>query len=858
MHAAHLSRPRLQDRLAHAARYPIVLIVAPAGFGKSVALRDFLAGGDGEALRFDVRPEENTLLAFARRLGEVLRPVAPSIAASFPALQENVLSATAAPGLVSDWFAEHFKRTTATIAIDDLHFAAADPDSIAFLSQLVERTSERIAWILASRSDAGLPVASWLAYGKMDLPIDQNDLRFTLDEALSMALAERPAIDGREVESLWRLTDGWPVAFTIALRTQTQAADLRRATTRDLIYRYLAEQVYERVAPPQREFLLATSVFSSFDIAIARALGGSADFIEDLRQGVAFLSEIAPGQFRYHDLFREFLESELLRRGLDAWRRAATAGAALLEERGEPAPALALYAKAKDGPAILRVIERDGFGLFERGQADALAAALDAVAEDMRRRSAPALGLQAMLEAARGHFEPASRSFVAAIEEAIDTDVRLALVHRYAIELVRQGRDCIELLEPYSGDARLGPKLRVPILGTLATAYARTGRNADARAAIATALELLDPSVGDDARARVYQQAAYVYSQAPEHEPARRYAMLAVDLALSRDLYDVAVRAYSVLYTIAYDDTDDPIACLTLLDKLLDCACKGGGAQGRLYGLIASYGIEADRGNEAALARIELLLADIPGTLPQNRSEVLLPAMALRAAWSGQFRRAYDLLAQAHDLQGDERRAEHFSELALYACAAGMRDETKAAIASAEEALASWGQPTRRALRAQLMLAFTELTRARLTSAHRHLASVKRELQPSMSRLRAVADAGWALYRAALERPADGDVSTALERLRAEQFGGIARLLESLPFPEKASGGYAALTSTEREILQLLAAGGSTKSMAERTARSPRTIDSHVRSICKKLSCRSRRAVVALAIGSGWVENEQH
>jgi ATP/maltotriose-dependent transcriptional regulator MalT len=853
-----LTRPRLNDRLAHAARYPIVLVTAPAGFGKSVALDDFLRQAGMEAVRFDVRPEENTLLAFARRFGEVLQPVVPSIVASFPALQEpgNVLSTAAAPGLLSEWFAEHFKRMTATIVVDDLHFAAPDPDCMTFLTTLVERTAERMSWILASRSDAGLPAASWLAYGKMDLPIDRNDLRFTLEEALVTARTERPAMDAADVESLWTLTDGWPVAFAIALRTQTQAEELRGATTRDLIYRYLAEQVFERVSPVQRDFLLATSVFSSFDASIAHALGGTNDFIEDLRQGVAFLNETAPGEFRYHDLFREYLESELLRRGREAWKSAAMAAARLLEERRDPAGALALYTKAKDAPAILQVLTTDGFGLFERGQAGALSVALEAVPEELRAQSATALGLQAMLEAARGHFEPAARSFVAGIERATFAGLRLTLVHRYAIELVRQGRDCIELLEPYAGDNGITSALRVPILGTLATAYARSSQDQRALGAIATALSLLDPTVGDDARARLYQQAAYVYSQASDHDNARRYATLSVDLALSRDLYDVAVRAYSALYQIAYDDSDDPIACLTILDKLLECARKGGSVQGRLYGLIASYGIEADRGNEAALQRIELLLAEIPGMLSQNRSEVLLPAMALRATWHGQFRRAYELLAQARDHHTDERRAEYYAEVALYACAAGLRDETKDAIDAADTAIARWGKPTRRALRAQLILAFAELTRARLTSAHRHLAAVKRELNPAMSRLNALAEAGWAFYRRALEPAGNDGIATTMERLRAEQFGGIARLLEQLPMAEN-TGGYAALTATEREILRLLAAGGSTKSMAERTSRSPRTIESHVRSICKKLSCRSRRAAVALAIGAGWVENEE-
>lgn len=368
-------------------------------------------------------------------------------------------------------------------------------------------------------------------------------------------------------------------------------------------------------------------------------------------------------------------------------------------------------------------------------------------------------------------------------------------------------------------------------------------------------MTLLDPTAGDEIRARLFQQAAHVYGEQGDHEQGRRYANLAVELARSHNLYDVAVRAYSVLYTIAYDDTDDPIACLAILDKLLDSARKGASVQGRLYGLMASYGIEVDRGNEEAAARIESMLEDTPGALPQIRGEVLLPAMALRTAWRGDFRRAYELLSQAQEHHSDERVAERYAELALYACAAGTPDD--AAERKALDALERLNRPTRRALRARLMLLFCDLTRGRTASAYRHLTTVKRYVDPSMTRLDALYHTGNALYRTALGQGDPEALAGALERLRAEQFGGIARLLEAVPFPRaSAGGGYATLSATEREVLQLLVAGGSTKDMAARSSRSPRTIDAHIRSICKKLDCKTRRAAVALAIGSGWVQNE--
>src|SRR5581483_189610 len=135
-------RARINERLEHATRFPVTLIVAPAGFGKSVALRDFIQASGLEAVRYDVRREDGTLLAFVRRFTEALERVAPSAQASFPSMQERVLAADEPVRQLSDWFAEHLRDVSAALVIDDLHYAAADPASIALIADLIERTSD--------------------------------------------------------------------------------------------------------------------------------------------------------------------------------------------------------------------------------------------------------------------------------------------------------------------------------------------------------------------------------------------------------------------------------------------------------------------------------------------------------------------------------------------------------------------------------------------------------------------------------------------------------------------------------------------------------------------------------------------
>jgi len=851
-------RARINDRIARAIKFPVTLVVAPAGFGKTVALRDFIESARLDAARYDVRREDATLLAFVRGLSEALAPIAPSAIAAFPALQRRAMAAAEPVGEISGWFDEHLKRTVCTIVIDDLHNATGDPSTIALLANLIDCTHERIKWIIATRSDVGLPVATWLGYGRMDLPIAQDDLRFTIEETLAAAQDEQTGVDSHEAQALHELTGGWPVALAIALRTRTQAADLRTAAagTREMVYRFLAEQAYTGLGAPQRRFLLDTSVFSTFDTGIVEAYGADAEFVADLRRKVAFMSVLSPTQFRYHDLFRDFLESELRRSGDREWKRALTRAAQVLETRDDRAGALALFTKAGDHAGMLALIDRSGFSLIERGEAEVVSAALEAMPESVRRESATALGIRAVLEANRGKFDVAEWLFHSAIDAAADRELGILLTYRYALELVRIDRDCLELLKPYARARDVPPRLRVSILGTLATAYARAGRFDEGRQTIALALEQLEPAIGEDIQARLYQQAAYVHQFGTSPQTAQAYAERAVELALAHSLYDVAARAYSILYAIAYDQNDDPIAILTILDRLGECARKGASSQAKLFGLIATYEIEVERGNDPALEELDRQLEETRIQLPRARVEALVPAQALRAAWAADFKRAYELIAAdlEHQTEND-RRAYRAAEIALYAFAAGLHEAGDAAVHQSAKALEGCERPSRRTIRTRLWLALAELLRGHSSAAHRYISEAERTIAPEMRRLRTLVQCVRGVYRVHMEQADEASVAGLLERLRSEHLGGMARLLAALRFPESGGQGYALLTPAERKVLQLIVRGASTKEVASRTSRSPQTVDTHIRAICRKLHCSGRREAVALAVNSGWVQN---
>lgn len=825
------------------------MLCAPAGFGKTTALRDFVESERLDAVQFNVHAEDNTLFAFARGLSDALSTLVPTIAGAYPTTHERLLSSSDPVRDLADWFDAHLKRVVGTIVIDDLHHASQDQRVPDLLARLIDRTKSRISWIIGTRNDAGLPTASWIGYGLMDAPLGEDDLRFTESEAVAHA-ADHSIETVNDVRALHVLTEGWPIALTIALRTRTHATDFPTAAkgAREFIYRYLAEQVFERLTAEEQSLLLAMSIFPEFDAPIVEALGFSVETIEGIRATVSLIVRSAENTYRYHDLFRSFLEDRLQQSG--------TLGETLLRassaiEARDSALALTFASRAKDQAAILRLLESHALNLIERGQTEIVSEALAFLSETVRANSGAALTAQAIISAAQGHFEIAEPLFRAAIELTEDLELKSELAGRYAIELVRAGRPCDEIIADYVSDEHISAGHRVSLLGTLSTSYARGGDWKRAMSTMETALQLLRVDASDEVRARLMQQATFVFHLS-DPQRAQRYAMIAIELARRTGLYEVAARAYSGMYSILYEK-DDVLGALAALDSLLECARFSASNQVLLFGLIATLGIEVERANDPAIEATQSEITRVSADLPHTSVETLLPARAMQAAWEADFARAHAILAGSERTQPrDDFRALRCAEIALYA---GANADAGAFAAASQEAneLLERIAPSARAALAHCHLALAELAQGHSAAAHRSIENALR-IDGHFPRLRALAQALRTVHRVALGQTDEAALAGALEQLRSVHFGGMARLIESLPTGGTAQGGYALLTPSERAILELLVRGASTKDVANQTGRSPQTVDTHIRSICRKLECSGRRAAVALAVAQGWVK----
>ena len=335
-------RPRLLARLDEGLARGLVLVCAPAGYGKTVLLADWarrggqpvawlsLDAGDNDPARFwrhAVAALDRARPGIGERVAPLLGPPAPS---SFHGLVTALINELAAD--------------EALLVLDDYHVIGSQQvhESLAFL---LEHRPAGMCVMLASRSDPPLALARLRARGQLT-EVRVAELRFTPAEAGELLQHAASALPDASVAALAARTEGWAAGLQLAalsLRGQDDAAAFVAAFTGSHRYvlDYLAEEVLEGQDEQLRTFLLETSVLERLSGPLCDAVTGregSQALLEEAERAGLFvipLDEVR-GWWRYHHLFADLLRARLqeeqpgrvaqLHRNAAAWYAGARAG----------------------------------------------------------------------------------------------------------------------------------------------------------------------------------------------------------------------------------------------------------------------------------------------------------------------------------------------------------------------------------------------------------------------------------------------------------------------------------------------------------------------------------------------------
>ncbi|MFY9630467.1 MAG: LuxR C-terminal-related transcriptional regulator [Candidatus Cybelea sp.] len=854
-----VERRQLIERLDASASLPITLIIAPAGYGKSVALRQYIRTLRERCVRFALRPEHTTLLSFLRGFAEALGENAPHAIDSLADAYERNQSSDKRDLDLARWLNAHLELFTGVIAIDDLHVADGDPEVASLLTALIEYSNERVRWIIASRSTAGLPVGSWLAYRDAELPVDERELRFNLEEAAQAARDLGLTIGDDELKDLLDLTEGWPAALAFALRTSTRSADLRNvsAVTREMIYRFLAEQVYVSLDEEERALLEVAVALPSIEVDVLERAGfdRALPIVERLRERTAFIYEESRGVYQCHDLFREFLRHQSALGGKRAQQQVHERAARALEATGDVEHAIAAYAAAASSSDVLRLLEGHGFSLLERARSDVVTRGVEALDDVTRRSNSSALALQGALESVSGKFTRAESLLRRALSQADDNrDIIANASLRLAALMANQGRDVSEVLGDLANDTEQTSDYRAEAFSLVAGQRAASGDLATASRAASLAEASLADVDSEVVRAKVLHRIGIAYHHLRIAPKAFEALMQSAELADSLHLFGLSSRVKAVLSNLLLHERDDVEQQLAYAESAATAATKAGDTFALQTALIQMLSAQMRRGHVEKSIAIEQRLGSARTT--ELAGKYLPIFRSSRLAWEGRFREAHKLLSTCwKQMNHSFDRLYCGAEYALFLAVDGKHDEAASLAREIIEGLKLSDDATglfrvRAIAIARAFCALTETINGRASFADRIL----RQLHPSKDEvIRAVAEAAGSIVSRIRGGGSTGSerVRDSLERLRALDYADVAQLLAAVDL----TAGRAAmerlpangLTRSEMEVLKMLEEGLTPKQIAEKTSRSVRTVRVHVANTIAKLGCHGHAEAIRTA-----------
>ncbi|GEL23661.1 LuxR family transcriptional regulator [Pseudonocardia sulfidoxydans NBRC 16205] len=347
---AVVPRPRLFRLLEDGSRYPLVTVVAPAGWGKTTLLSTWLQqpaddrvvawlsvdGEDDDPVRFWSHVITTMAHALALHPDHALSTMRPTRATSndarFVAEMIDVLAALPEP---------------VCLMIDDVH-EIGEPSIPAALTYLVAHAPPNFRLVLSGRFLPGIPLGRMRVLDEV-LEINAAALAFTDAELSSVLDAAGHEVAPADTARLLQRTEGWPAGVRLAELAMSGTAG-PPATLTDLtgeeavVAEYFINEVFDRQDPVTREFLLLTCVADTLTADLADALTGRADS-EQLLETMARTNTLIGIQgrrpwYRYHQLFAETLRSTLRRDDPQLMRAQHRTAARWHAARGDPVAAV--------------------------------------------------------------------------------------------------------------------------------------------------------------------------------------------------------------------------------------------------------------------------------------------------------------------------------------------------------------------------------------------------------------------------------------------------------------------------------------------------------------------------------------
>jgi LuxR family maltose regulon positive regulatory protein len=322
----HVQRPHLLERLQQIKRFPLTIVSAPAGYGKSVLLSSWSQQCDCHSAWLSLDEEDNDLGTFESYFLAALNRVLPSFGNELLSIV-NGARLPPAPVFVDLLFNELSLLEDDIVLILDDYSVIANDDVHGLINELMNHPHPRLHLVLGTRHDPQLALNDWRAQGQL-FELRSSDLRFSLEETRAfLQRVIKVPLDEETTVALHDRVEGWVAGLRLAALSFSGVEDFKRHVDdlsggNEYIREYLFSQVLDGLPSETQRFLLQTSILNRLSPSLCHSVVNSDSSVGETQ---ALLQELVAANiftipldswglwFRYHHLFQNFLEIYLRR-----------------------------------------------------------------------------------------------------------------------------------------------------------------------------------------------------------------------------------------------------------------------------------------------------------------------------------------------------------------------------------------------------------------------------------------------------------------------------------------------------------------------------------------------------------------
>ncbi|MEA4813188.1 MAG: BTAD domain-containing putative transcriptional regulator [Anaerolineaceae bacterium] len=415
-----LVRSRVNLLLSQTLDYPLSILTAGTGYGKTTSVLSYLETSKVSVIWYTLSRTDRDASLFLTKLFNAFNQRGRSLGQNALRSLESAGSSQSESlvALVNSLTLQLMEDTL--LILDDFHAVSTSAEVLRLVDWLVEHLPPSLHLLILSRTQVALPsLEKWRATGNV-LELDRAALTFTPAEIAELfENTYKVSLPQAALSEVSARTEGWAIALQMVWQSLRagQKTDLHQllmqgSASQDSLFAFLAREVLSQQEEKVQRFLVQTSLLSYLENEICDFLldsNDSQEILESLHARSLFLEELHPHVYRYHPIFRSFLQSFLTEEEAVRATQLRIASYFCAHQLWEQA--LGHLLEAGDYKQVEKILERVGAQMVAQGRYETLQFWIQAIPTPIFDQSAYENYLIAEVQRYQERFEPSLESY---------------------------------------------------------------------------------------------------------------------------------------------------------------------------------------------------------------------------------------------------------------------------------------------------------------------------------------------------------------------------------------------------------------------------------------------------------------